>query len=75
MIGSTSNETPFLAESDVPECARLSGQSGDGESASELEDQKIAEAMGRTQAEMKKEEHQTKILCLKINFLKLMFKT
>ena len=60
VIGSTSNETPFLAESDLPECARLSGQSGDGESASELEDQQIAEAMGRSQSEMKKEEHQNK---------------
>ena len=60
MIGSTSNETPFLAESDLPECARLSGQSGDGESASELEDQQIAEAMGRSQSEMRKEELQNK---------------
>ena len=60
VIGSTSNETPFLAESDLPECARLSGQSGDGENASELEDQQIAEAMGRSQSEMKNEEHQNK---------------
>ena len=60
VIGSTSNETPFLAESDLPECARLSGQSGDGESASELEDQQIAEAMDRSQSEMKKEEPKNK---------------
>ena len=58
VIGSTSNEAPFLAESDLPECARLSGGSVDGKSASELEDQQIAEAMGRSQSEMKKEEHQ-----------------
>ena len=60
VIGSTSNETPFLAESDLPECARLSGQNGDGENASELEDQQIAEAMDRSQSEMKKKEHQNK---------------
>ena len=60
VIGSTSNETPFLAESDLPECARLSGRSADGKSASELEDQQIAEAMGRSQSEMKKEEPKNK---------------
>ena len=49
-----------MAESDLPECARLSGQSGDGESASELEDQQIAEAMGRSQSEMKNEEPKNK---------------
>ena len=54
------NEAPFLAESDLPECARLSSRSADGKSASELEDQQIAEAMGRSQSEMKKEEHQSK---------------
>merc|ERR550519_978997 len=57
VIGSTGNETPFLAESDLPECARLSGgQRVDGKSASELEDQQIAEAMARSQSELKKEE-------------------
>jgi len=60
VIGSTSNEAPFLAESDLPECARLSGRSADGKSASELEDQQIAEAMGRSQSEMKKEEPKNK---------------
>ena len=54
------NEAPFLAESDLPECARLSGRSADGKSASELEDQQIAEAMGRSQTEMKKEEPKNK---------------
>ena len=54
------NEAPFLAESDLPECARLSGRSADGKSASELEDQQIAEAMGRSQSEMKKEEPKNK---------------
>ena len=49
-----------MAESDLPECARLSGRSADGKSASELEDQQIAEAMGRSQSEMKNEEHQNK---------------
>merc|ERR1711892_991563 len=60
VIGSTSNEAPFLAESDLPECARLSSRSADGKSASELEDQQIAEAMGRSQSEMKKEEPKNK---------------
>lgn len=60
VIGSTGNEAPFLAESDLPECARLSGRSADGKSASELEDQQIAEAMGRSQSEMKKEEPKNK---------------
>ena len=46
-----------MAESDLPECARLSGgRRADGESASEVEDQQIAEAMARSQSEMKKEE-------------------
>lgn len=61
VIGSTGNETPFLAESDLPECARLSGgRRADGESASEVEDQQIAEAMARSQSEMKKEEPKNK---------------
>jgi len=61
VIGSTGNETNFLAESDLPECARLSGgQRADGKSASEVEDQQIAEAMARSQSEMKKEEPKNK---------------
>ena len=50
-----------MAESDLPECARLSGgQRADGKSASEVEDQQIAEAMARSQSEMKKEEPKNK---------------
>ena len=52
-------ETPFLAESDLPECARLSGRV-DGKSASEMEDQQLAEALARSQTEMKKNEPQNK---------------
>ena len=54
------NETPFLAESDLPECARLSGSRIDGKSASELEDQQLAEALARSQSELKKEEPKNK---------------
>merc|ERR1719394_986611 len=61
VIGSTGNETNFLAEADLPDCARLSsGQRVDGKSASEVEDQQIAEAMARSQSEMKKEEPKNK---------------
>merc|ERR1719414_2810485 len=59
IIGSTGTETPFLAESDLPECARLSGRV-DGKSASEMEDQQLAEALARSQTEMKKNEPQNK---------------
>ena len=52
-------ETPFLAESDLPECARLSGRI-DGKSASEMEDQQLAEALARSQAELKKDEPKNK---------------
>ena len=49
-----------MAESDLPECARLSGPRVDGKSASEVEDQQIAEAMARSQSEMKKEDPKNK---------------
>ena len=47
MIGSTGTETPFLAESELPECARLSNRQMEGKSASELEDQQLAEALAK----------------------------
>jgi DNA damage-inducible protein 1 len=50
LIGSTGTETHFLAESELPECARLSGRV-DGESASEMEDQQLADALSRSQSE------------------------
>jgi len=58
-IGSTGTETPFLTESELPECARLSGRV-DGKSASEMEDQQLAEALARSQTEQKKNEPQNK---------------
>ena len=48
-----------MAESDLPECARLSGRV-DGKSASELEDQQLAEALARSQNEQKKEDPKNK---------------
>merc|ERR1719328_632010 len=56
VIGSTGTETPFLAESELPECARLSNRQMEGKSASELEDQQLAEALAKSQAEMGKKE-------------------
>merc|ERR1712110_951959 len=53
VIGSTGTETPFLAESELPECARLSNRQMEGKSASELEDQQLAEALAKSQAEMR----------------------
>ena len=47
MIGSTGTENPFLAESELPECARLSNRQMEGKSASELEDQQLAEALAK----------------------------
>ena len=47
VIGSTGTETPFLAESELPECARLSNRQMEGKSASELEDQQLAEALAK----------------------------
>ena len=52
-------ETPFLTESELPECARLSGRV-DGKSASEMEDQQLAEALARSQTEQKKNEPHNK---------------
>ena len=60
VIGSTGTETPFLAESELPECARLSNRQMEGKSASELEDQQLAEALAKSQAEMGKKEEELK---------------
>lgn len=61
VIGSTGTETTFLSESELPDCARLSGPSSGGKSASEMEDQQLAEALARSQAELgKKDEPQNK---------------
>ncbi|CAB3382396.1 Hypothetical predicted protein [Cloeon dipterum] len=55
-IGTTGTETPFLSESDLPECARLSGQDTLDEekiieeSRRQAEHQQMAEAMERSQA-------------------------
>merc|ERR1711902_91108 len=56
VIGSTGTTTPFLAEGDLPDCARLSNRQMEGKSASELEDQQLAEALAKSQAEMGKKE-------------------
>ncbi|XP_059469573.1 protein DDI1 homolog 2 isoform X2 [Neocloeon triangulifer] len=54
-IGTTGTETPFLAEGDLPECARLSGsdtmdeQKVLEESLRQAEHQQMAEAMERSQ--------------------------
>ena len=58
-LGSTGTETPFLAESDLPECARLS-RTMEGKSASEMEDQQLAEALAKSQAELGKKDDELK---------------
>lgn len=46
VIGTTGTETPFLAENELPDCARLSGpKSEDDSSAVEMEDQELAKAL------------------------------
>ena len=42
-IGTTGTETRFLVESELPDCARLSGQG-----SQEIEDRDLAEAMSRS---------------------------
>ena len=54
VIGSTGTETPFLAESELPECARLSGASGGAASTSEEEDKQLAEALQKSSQESAK---------------------
>lgn len=47
-IGTTGTETPFLAETDLPDCARLSGTSEEeaiGRSLKEMEDQELQKAL------------------------------
>lgn len=47
-IGTTGTETPFLAETDLPDCARLSGVSEEeaiGRSLKEMEDQELQRAL------------------------------
>lgn len=47
VIGTTATETPFLAENELPDCARLSGPHSEAESSSamEMEDQELAKAL------------------------------
>lgn len=47
VIGTTGTETPFLAENELPECARLSGPRSEAESSSavEMEDHELAKAL------------------------------
>lgn len=50
-IGTTGTETPFLSESDLPECARLSGTSEDemlNKSVQEHEDRQMKEALEKS---------------------------
>jgi len=68
VIGSTGTTTPFLAEADLPDCARLSGAAADAaaasahgeedqvmrDSAKEHEDKMIAEAMQQSKEEEEK---------------------
>lgn len=52
MIGTTGTETPFLSESELPECARLSGPKSEAESSSviEMEDRELARALQESAA-------------------------
>lgn len=47
LIGTTGTETSFLSESELPECARLSGPKSEAESSSviEMEDHELARAL------------------------------
>lgn len=50
-IGTTGTETPFLSESDLPECARLSGASDDEivtQSVKEHEEKQIKDALEKS---------------------------
>lgn len=50
-IGTTGTETQFLAESDLPECARLSGTSEEdviAQSRKQAEDRELQEALKRS---------------------------
>ena len=63
-IGSTGAQTPFLAETDLPECARLSSRGKDGgqedvdevmkASAKEHEENQLKEAMRKSEDESKR---------------------
>lgn len=55
-IGTTGTETKFLPESELPECARLTGNSEDdikvlAESASDAEDRAIKDAIEQSKRE------------------------
>lgn len=50
-IGTTGTETPFLPESELPECARLSGYSEDeivNQSIRDHEERQVKEAMAKS---------------------------
>ena len=56
VIGATGTETKFLSESELPECARLSGKAQDeaqamAESAKEAEEKQLQEALSKSAAE------------------------
>ena len=71
VIGSTGTETPFLAESELPECARLSNRQMEGKSASELEDQQLAEALAKRYKNSSNDMYifQEKFFCKRQNFV------
>lgn len=55
-IGTTGTETPFLPESELPECARLSGNTEDdlkviAESANDAEERAIKDAIEQSKRE------------------------
>ncbi|XP_045458074.1 protein DDI1 homolog 2 [Melitaea cinxia] len=57
-IGTTGTETPFLSESELPECARLSGVSEDElvtQSVKEAEEKQMKEALEKSKQDAKKQ--------------------
>ncbi|KPJ08996.1 Protein DDI1-like 2 [Papilio machaon] len=62
-IGTTGTETPFLPESDLPECARLSGYSEDeivNQSTRAHEERQIKEALEKSKQELSKNNQPSK---------------
>ncbi|KAF7388229.1 hypothetical protein HZH68_012165 [Vespula germanica] len=57
MIGTTGTETPFLAEGDLPECARLSGNSDES-----LDDRDLHRALEDSTRDAKKQRQQHDII-------------
>ena len=62
LIGTTGTETPFLAEADLPACARLNQQGTSPDSTAqepmqEAEDKMLAEAIARSTEESNNSKH------------------